>query len=375
VTIHQSDKKPDKKIDPLSLDDVPKLGPIKIKALEEEGYTTALQVACKSPTFLKEVCDMDREEAGIVLHYIKNKLKKAGILEKQELTALELLKRRKLVKRLKIGCNNFDKLLDGGIECGAMTQFYGEFGSGKTQMVHNLAIQAQLPREQGGFAEKDKPPPIVLIIDSEKTTRSERFLSIMAGKGIIPTKIPAKIRDKLLAYKELDIEEQKEYNMLVAKQEKEGKDFLNHIEIQEVTDTYQLFLRVQNLLQVMEHVNIKLVLIDSMVATARGEYIGRGNMKAKSEILNEMLRNLKIISENYKIPIVIINQIYHRPEEDYGRDPDVFYGGNILAHTVTYHIKLKKSGKKRKAIITKSPYQANDEATFILSDAGISDPN
>ena len=41
------------------------------------------------------------------------------------------------MERIPVGCNSFDTLLGGGIECGSVTLFYGEAGTGKT----NICLQ------------------------------------------------------------------------------------------------------------------------------------------------------------------------------------------------------------------------------------------
>ena len=178
----QTPKNPQTTTDPLSFEGVPGIGPVAIKLLKKEGYDTTLQLICKTPTFLRDVGGLDKDKAGKAFKYMKTQLEISGHISKQEVTAYELLQQRKKIKRISIGCSALDNLFNGGVECKAITEFYGENGSGKTQISHTLAIQVQLPVKDGGLLEDPKNPPIVLYIDTENTCRPERFVSILAGK-------------------------------------------------------------------------------------------------------------------------------------------------------------------------------------------------
>lgn len=361
-----------KKIDPLSFDDVPGLGPAKIKALNKEGWTTTIQIICKTPTFLKEITGMDKDQAGEAFAYMKKKLIIAKLIGKQEMSGTEAYQERMKIRRVSTGCRSIDRLLDGGIECKAVTEFYGENGSGKTQLAHVLCIQAQLPIDQGGLKEPGDKPSIVLFMDTENTCRPERFISILAGKKMIPD-FSSELKQKIIDDKLLTPEEQKEYDEVKKDQVIKSKKWLDHIEIQKASNAYQLFGYVQNAIQIAKELNILMIIVDSAVAPFRREYLERGTTKAKFNLMNEMIHDLKLLGENHNIPIVVINQIYHKPDQTFGKDDDIPFGGNIFGHAVTYRIKFEKFIKTHKATFMKSPYQDNDEARFIVNQAGLSD--
>ena len=365
-------KEESKKINPLSLHDIPGLGPVKLKALEKEGFTTTLQLICKSPTFLKDVTGMDKDQAGKAFKFMKKQLSDAGILAKPEQTATELLKLRRQIRRVSTGCKSIDGLLNGGIECGSITEFYGHQGSGKTQIAHTLAVQVQRPIGDGGLLEEDAKPPIVLYIDTEDTCRPERFISILAGKGLIAD-VRADLKQKVLDGKLLTPEENKDYKDALKQQDSEAGKYLDHIEVQKATNAYAQFLMVQNAMHLCEHANIKLIILDSGTALFRSDYLGRGNTKAKFDLLNEMIHDLKMIAVNYKIPVVFVNQIYNSPEQSFGKDDDIPYGGNIIGHAIPYRMKLEKYIKNHKMTIMKSPYQPNDETKFRVTEEGVVD--
>jgi len=368
----QQNQKSQSRINPLSFNDVPGLGPVAIKLLKKEGYENTLQLICKTPTFLKEVTAMDKDKVGAAFAFMRKHLVEAGYITKQELTATELLKIRRQIKRVSIGCESLDNLLNGGIECKSITEFYGENASGKTQLSHSMAIQVQRPIKDGGLLEDLKNPPFVLWFDTEGTCRPERFISILAGKKLIDD-YPADIKQKLLDNKDLSPAEEQVVKTVKGNQEKEAPKYLDRIIVQKASNAYAQFILVQNAMQLCQHINIKIIIIDSGTALFRSDYLGRGNTKAKFDLLNEMIHDLKAIAENYNIPIIFINQIYHSPEQSFGKDEDIPYGGNIIGHAIPYRIKLEHFIKTNKATIMKSPYQANNTAVFKVTDAGVVD--
>jgi RecA/RadA recombinase len=55
------------------------------------------------------------------------------------------INRLRSIERISTGCKNLDALLGGGIETKAVTEFYGEPGSGKTQICHALCAMVPHP--------------------------------------------------------------------------------------------------------------------------------------------------------------------------------------------------------------------------------------
>ncbi len=361
-----------KKINPLSLEDVPGIGPVAINLLKKEGFETTLQLLCKTPIFLRDVTGMDKDKVGRAFAFMKKKLEESGHISIQETTATQLYQQRMKIKRVSIGCQALDRLLNGGVECKSITEFYGEPGSGKTQISHTLAIQVQRPISEGGLLEDVKNPPIVLYIDTENTCRPERFISILIGKGLIPD-FPSTLKQKILDFKELTSDDVATYTKIQEQQMIQSKPFTDRIEVLRARNAHAQFIIVQNAIKICQHVNVKMIIMDSGTALFRSDYLGRGNTKAKFDLLNEMIHDLKSIAENYNIPVIFMNQIYHSPEQMYGKDEDIPYGGNIIGHAIPYRIKLEHFIKTNKATIMKSPYQANDDVKFKVTEAGIVD--
>ncbi len=64
--------------------------------------------------------------------------------------ATEVLDKRKACFRLSTGSKQWDGILNGGFQSMSISEVFGEYRCGKTQLAHTLCVMAQLPREQGG---------------------------------------------------------------------------------------------------------------------------------------------------------------------------------------------------------------------------------
>lgn len=80
-------------------------------------------------------------------------------------TATEMHQRRSELISITTGSKQLDTLLAGGIETGSITEVFGEFRTGKSQLCHTLAVTCQLPFDMGGGEGK------CLYIDTEGTFR------------------------------------------------------------------------------------------------------------------------------------------------------------------------------------------------------------
>jgi DNA repair protein RadA len=254
-----------------------------------------------------------------------------GRLEPDLISASELLTKRKNITRLSTGSANLDELLAGGIETWAMTEFYGEFGSGKTQICHTLCCMVQLPTDQGGLGGG------AVYIDTEGTFRPERLSQIAEARGMDPEAVLSKV---MVA---------RAYNS--AHQELIAKD----------------------LGRIIEKNNIKLVIVDSAVAHYRAEFLGRGTLAERQQRLNRFLHQLLRTAEVYNIAIILTNQVQSAPDSFFG-DPTRATGGHVVAHTSTYRIYLRKAGKNRIARMVDSPYHPERDAVFMLDEKGVDDP-
>jgi len=152
------------------LEDLPGVGPATAEKLREAGFSSVEAIAVASPGELVAAAEVGEATAAKII---------AGAREAADVGGFEtgdrILERRKLVGKITTGSKSFNELLGGGMETQSIVELYGEFGSGKTQVAHQMAINVQLPTEMGGLHGS------VIIIDTENTFRPERIAQMVKG--------------------------------------------------------------------------------------------------------------------------------------------------------------------------------------------------
>jgi len=244
----------------------------------------------------------------------------------------ELLKMRQNVWRLTTGSKAIDELLGGGLETQTITEFYGEFGSGKSQICHQLCVNVQLPPERGGLGGG------ALYIDTENTFRTQRIIQMA---------------------KYLDLEPDE-----VAK---------NIIFAEAYTSDHQMFL-VDNADKMVKENNIRLICLDSSTSHFRSEYLGREMLAERQQKLNKHLHKLIRLGRAFNAIVVITNQVTAKPDVFFGESVYPI-GGHIIAHTSHTRIFLRKArrGPVRIARLVSSPYLPEGERVFKITENGIED--
>jgi DNA repair protein RadA len=315
----------------LELDSLEGVGPARKQKLMDAGIHTILDLAVRGPTEVADTVGLDLAAAIELCNKARNRLVELGRLEKDFVSASEIYKRRQNIDKITTGTKNLDELLNGGIESQAVTEFYGEYGSGKTQLCHTLCVMVQLPKELGGLDAG------ALYIDTEGTFRPERIAGI------------AKARD-------LDPEQT-----------------LEKITVAKAYNSAHQQLIVQELGRILDQNNIRLVIVDSAVAHFRAEFLGRGTLADRQQRLNRFMHLLVRYAETRNIAVVVTNQVQSTPDQFFG-DPTKATGGHVVAHTSTYRIYFRRAGKNRIAKMVDSPYHMEREIPFLLNEKGVDDP-
>ncbi|KAK2193739.1 hypothetical protein NP493_7g06019 [Ridgeia piscesae] len=256
--------------------------------------------------------------------------------DKAFLTALEYAEQRKTCFRISTGSHDLDMLLGGGLESMAISEAFGEFRTGKTQLSHTLCVTAQLPGANGYTGGK------VIFIDTENTFRPDRLRSIADRFNLDQEAV----LDNVLYARAYTSEHQFELlDFVAAKFHEEMGVF-------------------------------KLLVVDSIMALFRVDFSGRGELADRQQKLAQMLSRLQKISEEYNVAIFITNQMTADPGAtmSFQADPKKPIGGHILAHASTTRISLRKGrGELRIAKIYDSPDLPENEATFAITGGGIAD--
>ena len=318
-------------MDDLRLESLEGVGPVTSKKLSDAGVHNILDLVVRGPVDISEITGMDLETAIKLVTKARHQLIEEGRLEKEFVTATEIYKRRQDIGKISSGTSALDTLFDGGVETQAVTEVYGEFGSGKTQFCHTMCVNVQKTKEEGGLDGG------VLYIDTENTFRPERIVSIAKARGIEPEKA----LDRIIVAKA--------YNS-------------SHQEI-----------ILQEAGPIIEENKIKLIVVDSAVGLFRAEFLGRGTLSVRQQRLNKFMHLLTRTAETYNIAVIATNQVQSSPDTFFG-DPTRPIGGNVVGHSSTYRVYFKKSGKKRIARMVDSPHHPEQEVIFTVTEAGVADP-
>jgi DNA repair protein RadA len=314
--------------DKLALGNIEEIGPATEKRLKEAGFKSIKDLLVRGPVDVAEATGMEMDESVEICNKARVLLEELGVIDKSFISATNLYQKKR--DRISTGSKNFDDLLGGGLETRAVTEVYGEFGTGKTQLCHTLCIMVQQARQAGGLAGK------AIYIDTENTFRPERIVSIAEARGLDP--------DKSLE------------NIIVAK----------------AYNSAHQELIIEEAGPIIQDNGVRLLVVDSAVAHYRAEFLGRATLSDRQQRLNKFMHILVRIAETYEVAVVVTNQIQASPDAYFGETVRPT-GGNVIAHTSTYRIYLKRSGKNRIARMVDSPYHAEREVLFTLTDRGISD--
>ncbi|OMJ81979.1 hypothetical protein SteCoe_17466 [Stentor coeruleus] len=248
------------------------------------------------------------------------------------MTGIELQGKRQQVFRLTTGSSALDNLLGGGIESSAITEAFGEFRSGKTQIALTLCITAQMPKTSGGGMGK------VAYIDTEGTFRPERIAQIASRFNLNPEAV----LENILYARAYTVEHQFQLLTLIAAK--------------------------------MTEEPFALLVVDSIMALFRVDYSGRGELSERQQVLGKMLSRIMKISEQYNIVVYITNQVMADPGGgvSFVPDPKKPIGGHVLAHASTTRLYLRKGrGEQRICKIFDSPCLPEGEATFQIGPGGV----
>lgn len=314
----------------LTLEDLDGVGPATEKKLRDAGIESVLELAVALPDEALEAIGGSKENASALIFVAQNALRNSGLLEKEFVPASEVLDRRRGIIRCTTGSNKLDELLKGGIETQAITELYGEYGSGKTQLCHTLCVTCQLPPDQGGLGGG------ALYIDTESTFRPERLHQITEARDLDPGEV------------------------------------LKNVIFSKVYNSSHLELVIKNLGKYIEKHAIKIIIVDSIISLHRAEFAGRGTLAERQQRLNSLIHRLLRMAEVYNVAVVVTNQVQAQPDTFFG-DPTKPAGGHVIAHACTYRIYLRKAGHDRKAVMIDSPYHPYSEAIFTVNDKGVDD--
>jgi DNA repair protein RadA len=305
---------------------LPGVGEATLNKLIKAGFSSLESIAFTPPKIIQEESGLGEKTTEKL---IKSSMEQLNIGFK---SAEDVWEHRKNIARITTGSQELDDSLGGGVETGSVIEFFGEFRTGKTQIMHQLCVNVQLPRENGGLEGK------ALYIDTEGTFRPERIIQMAEG---------------------LDLDHKKVLKNIVF-----GRAY---------NSDHQVLL-IKEAANLIKEKGIKLIVVDSLIGHFRSEYIGRGTLATRQQTINSHLHDLLRLCDIYPdLAIVVTNQVQAKPDVFYG-NPIKAAGGNVVAHGSTIRIYLRKGkGEQRIAKIVDAPHLPEGEAVFSITENGISD--
>eukprot|EP00056_Hartaetosiga_gracilis_P002160 m.51379 g.51379 ORF g.51379 m.51379 type:complete len:338 (-) comp10939_c0_seq3:218-1231(-) len=298
------------------------------KKLMDAGFHTVESVAYVPKKHLLAVKGISDAKADKIIN-VASKLIPMGFT-----TASEFHQRRQEIINISCGSKELDNLLQGGIETGSITELFGEFRTGKTQICHTLAVTCQLPIDQGGGEGK------CLYVDTEGTFRPERLLAVSERFGL------------------------------------NGEDVLDNVAYARAYNSDHQMHLLQTAAAMMAESRYALLIIDSATALFRTDYSGRGELSARQMALAQFLRTLMRLADEYGVAVVITNQVVAQVDGAamFASDPKKPIGGNIMAHASTTRLYLRKGrAETRVCKVYDSPCLPESEAVFAINADGIGD--
>jgi DNA repair protein RadA len=293
--------------------------------LRSSGYDSIEGIAVATPAELREAAEIGTQIAAQII----DSAREAADMGYEKAT--EIMERRKHVGYIPTSSEGLDEMLGGGVETQAVTEVFGEFGSGKTQLAHQLSVNVQLPPEKGGLGGK------AIYIDTENTFRPERIAQMAKAVGLEP------------------------------------EEALENIFVARACTTDHQMLLAEKAGEMAKNDGVKLVIVDALMSLFRTEYCGRGALAERQQKLGRHLATLHKLAELHNLAVFVSNHVQSRPDVFFG-DPTRPIGGHVLGHSATGRVYIRKSKKNtRVAKLVDHPGLPPESARFQITGEGIRD--
>ncbi len=314
--------------DDVDLEDLEGIGPKTAQLLKSKGILGVRHLALFNPEELIELTDMTPDRVEKILRAARDIVFGSNRISR----ATDIAKNFGSIIRLRTNVRAVDELLQGGLEPKAIYEFAGEFGTGKTQLCHQLSITVQLSQDKGGVG------GAAVYLDTEEAFSPGRVVNIAQRFDLDPNEV------------------------------------LDNIYVVKVINAADLEDRIKfDVVKLVEQANVKLIIVDSIIALYRAEFKGRERLAERQQRLNYILDWLMRIAKVYNVYVILTNQVLDVPMGYIEVKRPA--GGNVLAHAVTHRLFLRKSKEDIKVMEVldspRLPFKAN--AMFRITDKGIED--
>ena len=309
------------------LDLVKNINARQIKLLQESGISSAEALAMSPFNIISDIDGLGDKTAKKLIWNARNALGMSEFIAAEEIN--------ENTEYITTGSAELNRILGGGFQTGKLTEVYGPFKSGKTNLAHTISVSIQLPKNKGGLGAK------VAYIDTENTFSKEKIKRIARRFGMDPKKVLSGIF---------------------------------HARIFSSDHQSQMITKAETLCKTR---GVRLIIVDSLMALMRAEYVGIGMLARRQAVLNNMIHALSRISETYNCAVLLTNQVATKMMGMFSGNDAI--GGNIIAHGCHFRVMFKTKGfssnnsLKRRAVIVDAPDLPPEEAEFFITSVGIAD--
>jgi len=298
-----------------------------IKLLQDNGISTTEALAMSPSSTVADIDGLGEKSAKKLIWNARNALGMTDFIQAKDIDDN--------VEFITTGSSELNKILGGGFQTGKLTEVYGPFKSGKTALAHTLSVTCQLPVKNGGLNSS------VAYIDTENTFSIEKIKRIAKRFRLNPNETLSRIY---------------------------------HARIYSSDHQSQMIQKAETLCKTR---GVRLIIIDSLMALLRAEYVGIGNLAPRQALLNTIIHTLSRIAETYNCAVLLTNQVSVKMMGMFSSDDAI--GGNIVAHGCHFRVMFKTKGfssnnsLKRRAVIVDAPDLPPEECEFFITSAGIAD--
>jgi DNA repair protein RadA len=350
------------------LEELPGVGPATADKLLDSGFDDYKSLAVADAANLSEETDVGESTAKDIVKAAREEADIGGFE-----TGNESMQKRAEMDYISTQIDGVDELLGGrGIETKSITELYGEFGSGKSQVTHQMAVNVQLPQEVGGAHGR------AIFLDTEKSFRPERIAQMVRG-------LDEDVMEVVLDHEDMDYTVDEIKDSEITRNTANPRDtpidqlaqrFLNRVEKADIHNSnHQILMAEEAINKANEFADseypVKMLIVDSLTSHFRSEYVGRGQLADRQQKLNKHLHDILQFAELNNAAAVVANQVQSNPNSYFG-DPTKPIGGNILGHTSTYRVYLRQAkGDKRMFKLVNSPNLPEGEFPIEILGDGI----
>lgn len=298
-----------------------------INKLKEANIFTVAAVAYTTKRHLATVKGISEAKAA--------KLQEAAyqMVDMGFMSGAETYVRHEQLISISTGSKALDTLMRGGIETGSLTEIFGEYRTGKSQLCHQLAVTCQLPLDMNGGEGR------CMFLDSEGTFRPERVAAIANRYGLNP------------------------------------EETLGNIAVARIYNNEHMMLILEKAAAMLSQSRFSIIIVDSIMAPLRTDFSGRGELSERQSRLAAILRKLRNLADEFGVAVVYTNQVTAQVDGlAFGPDPKKPIGGNIMAHASTTRLMFKKHrGETRTCRVCDSPCLPESDCQFGIYEDGIDD--